>query len=133
MGSSKGYGWLLEVEEDQDDDDNVPLLEALEIDFSDIGTKFKCALLPTQANRELLRTQDDFWGPLFVVLLYATISIWGQFRVLPWTIMVWICGAGGSYFLIQMSGGGIPFSHSLSMIGYGLLPLCILTIIRLFV
>ena len=25
--------------------------------------------------------QDDFWGPLFVVLAYAVISLWGQFRV----------------------------------------------------
>ena len=32
-------------------------------------------------NRQTVRDNPDFWGPLFVVLLYAGVSLYGQFRV----------------------------------------------------
>ncbi|RXN29822.1 YIPF4 [Labeo rohita] len=51
----RGYGWLLEVEED-DAEDTKPLLQ-------------------------VVRDNPDFWGPLAVVLLFSMISIYGQFRV----------------------------------------------------
>lgn len=32
-------------------------------------------------NRQVVRDNPDFWGPLAVVLLFSMISIYGQFRV----------------------------------------------------
>ncbi|KAG9344611.1 hypothetical protein JZ751_011283 [Albula glossodonta] len=79
----RGYGWLLEVEED-DPEDNKPLLEELDIDLKDIYYKIRCVLMPMPSlgfNRQVVRDNPDFWGPLAVVLLFSMISIYGQFRV----------------------------------------------------
>ena len=32
-------------------------------------------------NRQIVRENPDFWGPLIVVLLYSLVSLYGQFRV----------------------------------------------------
>ncbi len=56
--------------------------EELDIDLKDIYYKLRCVLLPVaQLNRDVIRDSPDFWGPLFVVLLYSLISVYGQFRV----------------------------------------------------
>ncbi|KAJ8250600.1 hypothetical protein COCON_G00225220 [Conger conger] len=78
----RGYGWLLEVEED-DPEDNKPLLEELDIDLKDIYYKIRCVLMPMPSlgfNRQVVRDNPDFWGPLAVVLLFSMISIYGQFK-----------------------------------------------------
>ncbi|XP_016121724.1 protein YIPF4-like [Sinocyclocheilus grahami] len=79
----RGYGWLLEVEE-EDSEDTKPLLEELDIDLKDIYYKIRCVLMPMPSlgfNRQVVRDNPDFWGPLAVVLLFSMISIYGQFRV----------------------------------------------------
>lgn len=66
--------------------------EELDIDVKDIYYKLRCVLLPLPflgLERTIIRDSPDFWGPLFVVLLYALISVYGQFRV-GW--MVCVCG-----------------------------------------
>ena len=58
--------------------------EELDISPSDIVHKLRCVLLPlpsSQEQRTAIRDSPDFWGPLFVVLAYALISVYGQFRV----------------------------------------------------
>ena len=58
--------------------------EELDIDVSDIYYKLRCVLLPLpyfQINRDVVRDNPDFWGPLAVVLLYSIISLYGQFSV----------------------------------------------------
>lgn len=32
-------------------------------------------------NRQVVRDNPDFWGPLAVVLFFSMISLYGQFRV----------------------------------------------------
>lgn len=32
-------------------------------------------------KRDVLRDSPDFWGPLLVVLLYAMLALFGQFKV----------------------------------------------------
>uniref|UniRef100_A0AAX7TYV5 Protein YIPF n=1 Tax=Astatotilapia calliptera TaxID=8154 RepID=A0AAX7TYV5_ASTCA len=79
----RGYGWLLEVEE-EDNEESKPLLEELDIDIKDIYYKIRCVLMPMPSlgyNRQVVRDNPDFWGPLAVVLLFSMISIYGQFRV----------------------------------------------------
>ena len=46
----KGYGWMFDVEDD-DDEDRRPLMEELEIDPADIVHKAKCVLVIRAAAR----------------------------------------------------------------------------------
>lgn len=58
--------------------------EELDIDVKDIYYKLRCVLLPLPSSwlqRTAIRDNPDFWGPLLVVLAYALISVYGQFRV----------------------------------------------------
>ncbi len=58
--------------------------EELDIDLKDIYYKVRCAIFPCPMlgfKRQVLRDNPDFWGPLLVVLLFAMISVYGQFRV----------------------------------------------------
>ncbi|XP_072027728.1 protein YIPF4-like [Amphiura filiformis] len=124
---TKGYGWLLEVEE-ADDDDNTPLLEELDIDLKDIYYKVRCAIFPCPFlgfKRQVLRDNPDFWGPLLVVLLFAMISVYGQFRVVSWIITIWIFGSLLIFLLARVLGGEVNYSQCLGVIGYSLLPLII--------
>ena len=58
--------------------------EELDIDLKDIYYKLRCVMFPLPQlgfNRHIVRESPDFWGPLIVILLYAIISLYGQFRV----------------------------------------------------
>lgn len=58
--------------------------EELDIDLKDIYYKIRCVLMPMPSlgyNRQVVRDNPDFWGPLAVVLLFSMVSIYGQFRV----------------------------------------------------
>ena len=81
--------------------------EELDIDVKDIYYKLRCVLLPLPflgLERTIIRDSPDFWGPLFVVLLYALISVYGQFRV-GW--MVCVCGKWIEVIMlgVAMQGG----------------------------
>jgi len=80
---SKGFGWLLDVEEMEDD--QKPLLEELDIDLTDIYYKVRCVMFPLPSlgfNRSVLKDSPDFWGPLFIILLFSLVSLYGQFHVI---------------------------------------------------
>ncbi|KAM8738669.1 protein YIPF4 isoform X1 [Acanthopagrus latus] len=124
----RGYGWLLEVEED-DNEESKPLLEELDIDLKDIYYKIRCVLMPIQSlgyNRQVVRDNPDFWGPLAVVLLFSMISIYGQFRVVSWIITIWIFGSLMIFLLARVLGGEVSFGQVLGVIGYSLLPLIVI-------
>nr|XP_036865191.1 protein YIPF4 [Manis javanica] len=105
----RGYGWLLEVEDD-DPEDNKPLLEELDIDLKDIYYKIRCVLMPMPSlgfNRQVVRDNPDFWGPLAVVLFFSMISLYGQFRVVSWIITIWIFGSLTIFLLARVLGGEV--------------------------
>uniref|UniRef100_A0A023FQC4 Protein YIPF n=2 Tax=Amblyomma TaxID=6942 RepID=A0A023FQC4_AMBCJ len=123
----KGFGWLLEVD-DADDDDNAPLLEELDIDLRDIYYKVCCVLLPFPFlgyKRQLVRDSPDFWGPLLVVILFSLVSIYGQFSVVSWIITMWIFGSLVIFLLARVLGGEVSYSQCLGVIGYSVLPLVV--------
>ncbi|KAJ0067098.1 hypothetical protein NL108_012492 [Boleophthalmus pectinirostris] len=131
----RGYGWLLEVEEDESDD-HKPLLEELDIDLKDIYYKLRCVLMPVPSlgyNRQVVRDNPDFWGPLAVVLLFSMISIYGQFRVVSWIITIWIFGSLIIFLLARVLGGEVSFGQVLGVIGYSLLPLIVIAPLLLFI
>ncbi|MBN3273533.1 YIPF4 protein, partial [Polyodon spathula] len=124
----RGYGWLLEVEED-DPEDTKPLLEELDIDPKDIYYKIRCVLMPMPSlgfNRQVVRDNPDFWGPLAVVLFFSMISLYGQFRVVSWIITIWIFGSLTIFLLARVLGGEVSYGQVLGVIGYSLLPLIVI-------
>ena len=80
-----GFGWLLDQNDTENDkEDSAPLLEELDINLSEIKYKIKCVIMPVSKpnlNRSILRDNPDFWGPLMVVLAFALLSVYGQFKV----------------------------------------------------
>lgn len=58
--------------------------EELDIDVKDILYKVRCVLFPLPQlgfNRQIVRENPDFWGPLVVVMIYALVSLYGQLHV----------------------------------------------------
>ncbi|XP_028325080.1 protein YIPF4 [Gouania willdenowi] len=126
----RGYGWLLEVEDDDDSEERKPLLEELDIDLKDIYYKIRCVLMPMPSlgfNRQVVRDNPDFWGPLAVVLLFSMISIYGQFKVVSWIITIWIFGSLTIFLLARVLGGEVSYGQVLGVIGYSLLPLIVIS------
>jgi len=126
--TKSGLSWLLETEADEDEDFNKPLLEELDINLSDIYYKIRCVLIPNAINRDVLMTTPDFWGPLFVVLTYSLIILWGQFRVVSWVLTVWFIGALLIYILARVLGAEVTYAQTLGVIGYSLLPILMSTL-----
>ncbi|MBN3317844.1 YIPF4 protein, partial [Atractosteus spatula] len=137
----RGYSWLLEVDE-EDPEDTKPLLEELDIDLKDIYYKIRCVLMPMPSlgfNRQVVRDNPDFWGPLAVVLLFSMISLYGQFRnslfskVVSWIITIWIFGSLTIFLLARVLGGEVSYGQVVGVIGYSLLPLIVIAPLLLVV
>ncbi|PIC15029.1 hypothetical protein B9Z55_027135 [Caenorhabditis nigoni] len=127
---SNGFGWLLEVNEDEQD--QIPLLEELDIDLTDIYYKIRCVLLPLPYFRmklNIVRESPDFWGPLAVVLAFAILSLYGQFGVVSWIITMWFCGGFMVYFIARALGGDVGYSQVLGIVGYCLIPLVVTSLV----
>ncbi|XP_025105094.1 LOW QUALITY PROTEIN: protein YIPF4-like [Pomacea canaliculata] len=125
---NRGFGWLLE-EDEIEEEDQRSLLEELDIDLKDIYYKVRCVLFPLPQlgfNRHILRESPDFWGPLIIILLYALVSLYGQFRVVSWILTIWLFGAFLVFLLARVLGGEVTYSQCLGVIGYSVLPLVII-------
>lgn len=85
-----------------------PLLDELDIDLRHNLVKVKWILLwawlprswvpecvrPRQeeCRASMLIDTPDFWGAFAMVVLYALLLLWGQFRVVPWVLLIWSIG-----------------------------------------
>eukprot|EP00040_Diaphanoeca_grandis_P003261 m.24409 g.24409 ORF g.24409 m.24409 type:complete len:272 (+) comp14591_c0_seq1:318-1133(+) len=126
----KGYGWMLEL--DEEEEEQKPLLEELDIDLKDIWLKVRCVMVPVDMlgfKREIVRDSPDFWGPLLVVCLYAMLSMYGNWGAASWIITIWFFGSFIIYFLVRAMGADVSFSQTLGVIGYSLLPLCVMMLL----
>eukprot|EP00762_Andalucia_godoyi_P002031 ANDGO_02646.mRNA.1 Protein transport protein yip1 len=108
-------------------DPNKPLLEELDIDLTDISTKFKLALIPYSGWRmddnTKLTSLIGFWGPLLAVLLFGMCLFRYALSAISWVLCVWIAGSLAVYVLIKCLGGSNYFSQVCAVLGYGTLPL----------
>ncbi|XP_014677585.1 PREDICTED: protein YIPF4-like [Priapulus caudatus] len=132
---TRGFGWLMEVDDTIDDEEN-PLLEELDIDLKEIFYKLRCVLIPfpfAGFKHQVVKDSPDFWGPLLVVLLYSLVSLYGQFRVVSWIITIWVFGSIIIFLLARVLGGEVNYSQCLGVIGYSLLPLVIIASLLPFV
>lgn len=60
--------------DEEDEDDQKPLLEELDIDLKDIAGKVRSVIVPFESlgmNRAAIRESPDFWGPLMVVCVFV--------------------------------------------------------------
>lgn len=132
-----GFGWLLDQNNAEiEDEDSLPLLEELDINLKEIHYKIKCVIMPIaneNLNRSILRDNPDFWGPLLIVLLFALMSVYGQFRVVSWIITIWIFGSFLVFVIARVLGGEVSYSQIVGTIGYSLLPLLIISCILPFI
>ncbi|XP_013788429.1 protein YIPF4-like [Limulus polyphemus] len=121
-----GFGWLVEEDGSDKEEEDKPLLEELEIDPRDILYKVRCVLCPFPFlgyQRQLVRDSPDFWGPLFVVIVFALVSLYGQATVVSWIMTLWVCGSLLVFLLARVLGGEVNYSQCLGVIGYSVLPL----------
>lgn len=106
-----GVGWLLDADDtDINEEDSLPLLEELDINLNEIKYKIKCVVIPVaneNLNRNILRDNPDFWGPLLVVLLFSLLSVYGQFKVVSWIITIWIFGSFLIFVIVRVLGGEV--------------------------
>ncbi|VDO32658.1 unnamed protein product [Onchocerca flexuosa] len=128
---NRGFGWLLDVDDDIVDFQK-PLLEELDIDLSDIYYKVCCVLFPLPYFRLklcIVRESPDFWGPLFIVSTYALLSLYGQLSVLSWILTIWFIGSFLVFFLARALGGEVGYGQVLGIVGYCLIPLVVVGLI----
>ena len=104
-----GFGWLLDQnnEAEIESEDSLPLLQELDINLAEIQYKIKCVIIPygnDSLNRSVLKENPDFWGPLLIVLAFALLSVYGQFRVVSWIITIWIFGSFLVFIIARVLG-----------------------------
>jgi hypothetical protein len=158
-----GVGWLLDQNNIEiENEDSLPILEELDINLSEIQYKIKCAIMPIGSqtlNRSVLKDNPDFWGPLVIVLAFALLSVYGQFRVnhfssyfvvvdcykslmfffclkkkvVSWIITIWIFGSFLVFIIARVLGGEVSYSQIVGIIGYSLLPLLVIAFILPFI
>jgi hypothetical protein len=58
-------------------------------------------------NRSVLRDNPDFWGPLIIVLAFALLSVYGQFKVVSWIITIWVFGSFIVFIIVRALGGEV--------------------------
>lgn len=133
---NKGFRWYLQPDDRNDpEEEDRPLLEELDIDLKDIYYKVRCVIFPFPAlgyKRHVVRDNPDFWGPLFVVLAFSLVSIYGQFQAVSWILTIWLCGSAIIFLLARVLGGEVSYSQCLGVIGYSVLPLIITSSIAPF-
>ncbi|XP_023367593.1 protein YIPF4 [Otolemur garnettii] len=112
----RGYGWLLEVEDD-DPEDNKPLLYRDVEDLNLLGQK----------PIEFLENYLFIW--------YKNINcmIFPPLKVVSWIITIWIFGSLTIFLLARVLGGEVAYGQVLGVIGYSLLPLIVIAPILLVV
>eukprot|EP00455_Lapot_gusevi_P044474 TRINITY_DN555_c0_g1_i1.p1 TRINITY_DN555_c0_g1~~TRINITY_DN555_c0_g1_i1.p1 ORF type:complete len:254 (-),score=69.13 TRINITY_DN555_c0_g1_i1:201-905(-) len=120
------WGFLFETEEDDETENKAPLLQELDIDFSDIFLKIKLIAWPfgEHASRSMAK-DPDFWGPLFSLLVYASCIVWGQFSVISWILIIWVFGSFLIFFLTRAIGGEVSYATTLGVIGYAIIPIIV--------
>eukprot|EP01090_Pellita_catalonica_P007926 TRINITY_DN1853_c0_g1_i9.p2 TRINITY_DN1853_c0_g1~~TRINITY_DN1853_c0_g1_i9.p2 ORF type:complete len:259 (+),score=26.63 TRINITY_DN1853_c0_g1_i9:31-807(+) len=124
--ANRGFGWLVELEDDDEDGESISLIEELDIDVSEIFYKLRCVLIPFKFERKGLLESPDFWGPLLVVLFYAMILLWKQLSVVSWVLTMWLVGSLLIFALARVLGRDVTYSQTLGVIGYSLLPLTLI-------
>ena len=95
--------------------------------YLSFGRGLKCVFMPQEAikERKLLITEPDYWYPAFIVIVYGVIV-----GTVVWPFIVWIFGGSIVFFLQRVLNGDNSFGGTLSITGYCILPLVIMSFTR---
>ena len=58
-----------------------------------------------------------------MVLLYASLLVWGQLAALSWILCLWVFGSCIIFFLTRVLGADVTLAHTLGSLGYNCVPL----------
>ena len=57
-----------------------------------------------------------------MVLLYASLLVWGQLAALSWILCLWVFGSCIIFFLTRVLGADVTLAHTLGSLGYNCVP-----------
>mmetsp|Transcript_12737 Transcript_12737/g.43069 ORF Transcript_12737/g.43069 Transcript_12737/m.43069 type:complete len:211 (+) Transcript_12737:68-700(+) len=121
--------WMFDVEEGPDEvpGEALPLLEELEIDFNLILRTVAWMLVRPWSRGDgstpFNEDSHEFWGPFIVVLLYGIVLLGGQFRDLPWVLVIWLCASGFVHLTLRLQRPQVVMGLSFAILGYSVIPL----------
>eukprot|EP00475_Leptophrys_vorax_P045074 TRINITY_DN9258_c0_g1_i1.p1 TRINITY_DN9258_c0_g1~~TRINITY_DN9258_c0_g1_i1.p1 ORF type:complete len:265 (+),score=64.82 TRINITY_DN9258_c0_g1_i1:84-878(+) len=114
---------------DEEFGDDKPLLEELGIDFSHIRAKTLQVLFPTKIPRELLE-DSDLAGPLVFCVLLGFGMLLSRKLHFGYIYGIGVMGSVGMYSVLNlMSNFDLSFDKIVSILGYCLLPVVLLSFI----
>eukprot|EP00929_Paragymnodinium_shiwhaense_P091840 TRINITY_DN51731_c0_g1_i1.p1 TRINITY_DN51731_c0_g1~~TRINITY_DN51731_c0_g1_i1.p1 ORF type:complete len:271 (+),score=46.34 TRINITY_DN51731_c0_g1_i1:88-813(+) len=119
----------------EDDFENEPpLLEELGIDVGNIILRIQGVALFKKLDEEILR-DADLSGPLLIVLALGCCLLLAGKLVFGYVYGFGLCGCVSICALINMMSqrGSIDLYRTMSILGYGLLPIVLLAFIGIFV
>ena len=115
-------------DEDEDDNDDVPLLEELGVRPEQILQKCKIVLSPSTRIDFHMLDDADLAGPVFFCLLLGScLLLGGNLNSLGYVYGFSVCGCVGLNFVLNlMCAQGISVYMTASVLGYSLLPVILL-------
>ncbi|KXS09947.1 Yip1-domain-containing protein [Gonapodya prolifera JEL478] len=114
--------------------DEPPLLEELGINFSHIRSKTLAVLNPLRPLDQEILEDADLAGPLVFCLLFGGALLLSGRIHFGYIYGVGITGVASLYLLLNlMSDRGAEFSRTASVLGYCLLPMVVLSFVRIVV
>ncbi|KAK8798745.1 hypothetical protein WA158_007829 [Blastocystis sp. Blastoise] len=125
-------GDMTELEEDFSNE--PPLLEELGIDFKHIIKKTLFTLNPTGTVSQDLLDDADLTGPvLFLFLLSSLLLLSGKIQY-GYVFGFGLCGCFLMTLLLNLisTTNSVDLTHTTSILGYGILPLLSLAIVKIF-
>lgn len=115
-------------------DDDLPLLEELGINFTDILMRTKAVTLPTRSLDPSLQADADLVGPLFFCLCLGVCMLGAGKLHFGYIYGFSFVGCFLMYLILNlMSECGISADKTSSILGYSLLPIVLLAAVNVFV
>jgi len=121
-------------------EDDLPLLEELGINFDHIRQKTLAVLNPVGSTKAEVIADQDLAGPLVFCLLFGAALLLHGKVTFGYIYGIGVLGCLGMYALLNLMGnnnsqgngqtdGGISFTCTVSVLGYCLLPMALLSLV----
>ncbi|SBT80222.1 protein transport protein YIP1, putative [Plasmodium malariae] len=121
-------------EKDEDEEDELPLLEELGINFDLISKRMKSVFMFYKIDDTLFEN-SDLSGPLIIVLSLGFILLLAGKASFSYIYLIGIVSSLSIYLLLNMmsQNATLDLYRTISMLGYALLPLVILSLISIII
>ncbi|KJP89973.1 hypothetical protein AK88_00429 [Plasmodium fragile] len=121
-------------EDEEDEEDEPPLLEELGINFDLISKRMKSVFMFYKIDDTLFEN-SDLSGPLIIVLALGFILLLAGKASFSYIYLIGIVSSLSIYLLLNMMSQNLTLDlyRTISMLGYALLPLVILSFISIII